>query len=193
MNTKALSRRKFLQTLTENAGNSLVILSMPSLLVAGTEAQAASSVKQTFSTLSAVEAAECEAIAARIIPTDELPGASEAGVVYFIDNILGASGADALPGVRDGLLELQLLTARKYGSARFHTLTGDQQDSLLREIQETAFFDTIRYLTLAGMFTHPSYGGNRNLIGWQLIGFEDRHMWEPPFGYYDAEYMETGE
>ena len=34
------------------------------------------------------EAAEVEAIAARIIPTDETPGAREAGVIYFIDRAL---------------------------------------------------------------------------------------------------------
>ena len=33
-------------------------------------------------------AAEIEAIAARIIPSDATPGAREAGVVYFIDRAL---------------------------------------------------------------------------------------------------------
>jgi hypothetical protein len=25
-------------------------------------------------------------------------------------------------------------------------------------------------------------------MGWKLIGFEDRHVFEPPFGYYDRDY-----
>jgi hypothetical protein len=37
-----------------------------------------------------------------------------------------------------------------------------------------------------GFFGNPSYGGNRDLVGWKLIGFEDRFQFEPPFGYYDG-------
>ena len=34
----------------------------------------------------------------------------------------------------------------------------------------------------------PAYGGNRDGVGWKLIGFEDRHVFQPPFGYYDRDY-----
>ena len=27
----------------------------------------------------------------------------------------------------------------------------------------------------------------------ELAGFEDRHVWQPPFGHYDREYTESGE
>jgi len=27
---------------------------------------------------------------------------------------------------------------------------------------------------------------NHEKLGWALIGFEDRHVWHAPFGYYDA-------
>jgi hypothetical protein len=42
------------------------------------------------------------------------------------------------------------------------------------------------------MFSNPSYGGNRDEVGWKLIGFEAPHPWQPPFGYYDADYAEKG-
>ena len=51
----------------------------------------------------------------------------------------------------------------------------------------------MRYLTIAGMFALPEYGGNRENIGYQLIGFDDQHVWQPPFGFYDADYLEKGE
>jgi hypothetical protein len=38
------------------------------------------------------------------------------------------------------------------------------------------------------MFALPKYGGNRDHVGWQLIGFPDQHIFQPPFGYYDREY-----
>ena len=43
-------------------------------------------------------------------------------------------------------------------------------------------------LTLFGMFSMPAYGGNRDGVGWTLIGFEDAHVFHPPFGYYDRDY-----
>jgi len=39
-----------------------------------------------------------------------------------------------------------------------------------------------------GMFSDPSYGGNRNGIGWELLGFRNDHAYQPPFGYYDRDY-----
>jgi hypothetical protein len=35
------------------------------------------------------------------------------------------------------------------------------------------------------MFALPSWGGNRDLAGWALLGFDSRHAWQPPFGFYD--------
>jgi hypothetical protein len=54
-------------------------------------------------------------------------------------------------------------------------------------VDTTAFFDQARLLTLCGMFSNPAYGGNRDKLGWKLIGFEDQHIFEPPFGWYDRE------
>jgi len=63
---------------------------------------------------------------------------------------------------------------------------------VLESIQGTEFFATVRFLTIAGMFCLPSQGGNRDHIGWQLIGFEGPYPTQPPFGYYDADYVEKG-
>jgi gluconate 2-dehydrogenase gamma chain len=48
--------------------------------------QVGTSGKTSF--LTASEAADIDAVAARIVPTDDTPGAREAGVVYFIDRAL---------------------------------------------------------------------------------------------------------
>lgn len=34
----------------------------------------------------------------------------------------------------------------------------------------------------------PKYGGNRDGIGWKLLGFEIQHSFQPPFGFYDRDY-----
>jgi gluconate 2-dehydrogenase gamma chain len=43
------------------------------------------------------------------------------------------------------------------------------------------------------MFSLPRYGGNKNKLGYELIGFDDQHAWAPPFGFYDADYTARGE
>lgn len=146
-----------------------------------------------FTVLSTLEALEFDAIAARIIPTDETPGATEAGVIYFIDRVLGDDRQQEYETLKMGLAELQTAAAATFNASSFHQLDAAQQDQLLTEIEDTEFFGTIRYLTVAGMFSLPEYGGNRGNIGFELLGFEDRHVWQPPFGYYDADYAEKGE
>ncbi len=44
-----------------------------------------------------------------------------------------------------------------------------------------------------GVFSDPSHGGNRDKAGWAMIGFDNRHAWQPPFGYYDAQVAQGGE
>jgi hypothetical protein len=47
-------------------------------------------------------------------------------------------------------------------------------------------------MTIAGFFGMSSYGGNRDNLGWKLLGLDgEHHAWQSPFGYYDAEYLEA--
>ena len=193
MNEIQLSRRAFLRQTGIAARNSLIVLSLPVIMSSSAAASEAMLDNSAFKVLGSDEAREFAAIAARIIPTDETPGATEAGVIYFIDNVLGTSRTEALAPMREGLASLQATAQSTYGNARFSSLTAEQQDALLVSIEETEFFGTMRYMTIAGMFSLPEYGGNRDYAGWKLIGFEHKHVWSPPFGFYDADYMARGE
>ena len=188
-----LSRRAFLRQTGIAARNSLIVLSLPVIMSSSAAASEAMLENSAFTILGSEEAREFAAIAARIIPTDETPGATEAGVIYFIDNVLGTSRPEALEPMRAGLASLQASAQSTYGSASFSALTPEQQDALLVSIEETEFFGTMRYMTISGMFSLPEYGGNRDYAGWKLIGFEHKHVWSPPFGFYDADYMARGE
>lgn len=153
---------------------------------AGATAQAAAG---TLSLLTAAEAADVEAVAAQIVPTDDSPGAREAGVVYFIDRALATFYAQLAGDYRAQLATFQAAYRKRHpGAQSFASLTSDQQIDYLRGIDETPFFQTTRLLTLLGMFALPEYGGNRGGVGWTLIGFEDRHVFRPPFGFYDRDY-----
>jgi gluconate 2-dehydrogenase gamma chain len=63
----------------------------------------------------------------------------------------------------------------------FDQLSGDRQDEVLRKLEKgevelpslssKLFFDLLWRNTEEGFFADPLYGGNRNKVGWKLIGF----------------------
>jgi hypothetical protein len=142
-----------------------------------------------LSFFSASEAADVEAVAAQIVPTDETPGAREAGVIHFIDSALATHLSQLASDYRAHLAGFQsAFRDRHPGATSFAALAPDKQIDYLKTVDRTPFFDTTRLLTLLGMFTMPKYGGNRDEIGWKLIGFEVKHVFQPPFGFYDRGY-----
>jgi gluconate 2-dehydrogenase gamma chain len=140
-----------------------------------------------FSVLNEAEAREIEALAGQIIPSDGAPGAREVGVIYFIDRALGKFDADKRAVYTEGLRQAQDKRRELFpASQSIASLQPDEQIRLLHAIESTEFFELLRTHAITGFFGNPSYGGNRDLAGWKLIGFEDRFQFEPPFGYYDG-------
>ena len=132
------------------------------------------------------QAAMVEAISSRILPSDDTPGAREAGVVYFVDQSLTGYAKEQAPLFADGLKSLGEAVAKKHGSAAtFVSLTPEQQDAMLRAIEKTPFFSAIRFATLAGFLSLPKYGGNKDYVGWKFIGQELAMEHKAPFGWYD--------
>ena len=176
------SRRGFLKAAGSAAGTAWLAAYWPGVLAAAKQAGAAHAAAAPLETLSPEEGADFAAIAAQIIPSDELPGATEAGVVYFIDAALRGFMAGAAADIRKGLAELN-----RKGGVRFAALPAGAQLQLLKQEESSPFFGTMQFLTVGGMFALPSYGGNKDHAGWKMLGFEHRHFWVPPFGHYDAQ------
>lgn len=145
----------------------------------------------------AAQARTVQAAAERIFPSDENgPGATEAGVVIYIDRQLaGPYGRDAWrytkePWLTDtgpgygyqGRENPRQIYAAGIASlpADFAELDAERQDELLTGIEDTMFFDLLKRHTVEGMFCDPLHGGNADLIGWQLLGFPG-----PVFSYRD--------
>ncbi|HEX6564794.1 MAG TPA: gluconate 2-dehydrogenase subunit 3 family protein [Chthoniobacterales bacterium] len=170
--------------------------------------------------------ATIEAAMARIIPTDDQPGAREANTIEFLDRYLSGvdfiyarpdgSGFEKLERKRadawrqriailrtkyvEGIKELDQKSASRFG-AEFVFLTGNQQDHTLTDmergtapgpaafeaqatvgpvepaLQQTSaeidldFFQLLTLHTRQGFYSDPIYGGNKDRIGWKLIGF----------------------
>lgn len=133
--------------------------------------------------------AAVEALVARLIPSvDGRPGAREAGAARFIDRALATFNAPQKKAYTDGVADLNRRAAtRTAGASGFAALTPAQQDEVLREVEQTPFFQLARFDTIVGTFALPMYGGNVDYAGWHMIGFEHQPRFQAPFGYYDAQ------
>ena len=203
---ESVSRRNFLLQTGTGLSAAWISAHWPALLSASTHAHnaAKAAAPPKFEFFTPEQAAEIDAITARIIPTDETPGAREAGVVYFIDRSLGTFSADEQKTYREGLPELQARVTEMFpGAQKFSAATPEQQDEVLHSFDEHAassrrpfrarpgaqsFFETLRQHTIAGFLIDPDYAGNDSGVGWKVIGREREHMFQAPFGYYDKDY-----
>ncbi|MGY1809830.1 gluconate 2-dehydrogenase subunit 3 family protein [Blastococcus sp. SYSU D00669] len=173
-----------------------------------------------------------DAATARIIPTDQDPGAREASVVRFIDRYLSGtryiyasadgSGFLRLAGkeadawqtrvtalqqrYREGLRTVDRVSGDMFQTP-FTELDPDQQDEVLAALSgwpkpervdirpmvdgeearagsggappsnqpirddDLDFFPMLVLHTRQGFYSDPVYGGNRNHVGWEVIGF----------------------
>lgn len=146
-----------------------------------------------FKSLTADQAADLEAVAMRIFPSDGSPGAKEAGVLHFFDEALAGFAAGQKAPLFSGLEAFnKQVTAKWPGARSFSALTPAQQDEMLKASENTPFFGQVRFMTIVGMFGNPSYGGNKNDTGWKLIGHQAHGLYQPPFGFYDAEVRKGG-
>jgi gluconate 2-dehydrogenase gamma chain len=131
-----------------------------------------------------------DAIAARILPTTDTPGAVEAGAVFYIDRALAGPYPHLRPRYARGLRALNRHSKARFGIA-FEELGGEQQDAVLSDLESgkiaelrngEEFFALLRSHVLEGVFGEPSYGGNRDVIGWKLVGFPGQ-QWGYPETY----------
>ncbi len=202
------ARRDFLLQLGGTAGATWLAMHWPGILAAAEHAHAAAKANPApaFEALTPEQAKEIEALCSGIIPSDELPGAREAGVVYFIDRALKTFDADAKPIYEKGLADLGKMTSGMFpGVTRFSGATTDQQEKLLAVLYEESqsggrvggrmsgrtgmnFAGVLRFHTIAGFLVDPEGGGNRDYVGWKVIGRDPSHTFSPPFGYYDKDY-----
>jgi gluconate 2-dehydrogenase gamma chain len=203
-----LSRRGFLTQSLAGMSAAWISSNWPAILSAAAHAREStqSASPAQFEFFSPEQAVEVEAISARIIPTTDTPGAREAGVVFFIDRALITFAKDNQKIYAAGLPDLQARVRKMFPAVRaFSATTPEQQDQILQSLDAQAggagglfgprdgggsFFETVRVDTIMGFLIDPDSDkkGNRDGVGWKVIGREREHMFQPPFGYYDKDY-----
>jgi gluconate 2-dehydrogenase gamma chain len=189
MNVGHQTRRDFLSGSSRTATAGWLALQLPWLAALAGCARDDAATGGAFTHLSPAEARTMRALAAQILPSDdEVPGAEEAGAVYFVDRALGMPFfADKVSLIRSGLADLDARAKAFDAHGGFASLSGSQQVAILQRIEGDPFFAAARTLVVIGTLADPSYGGNRDAAGWTMIGMQHQPSYAAPFGWYDAQ------
>lgn len=185
-----LSRRKLLEHMGI-AGGAAVLggvtsLPEPTANAAATTELTQVRVREAFETLTSVESQTLDAMVSRILPSDENgPGAHEARAVHYIDRALAGPMASEREKYASGLIALNDYT-QTTRSKVFHALSAGEQDEVLAAMEAgeltgypgagVPFFNMVRTHTIEGTFSDPYYGGNRDFIGWDMLGYPGVRM-----------------
>jgi gluconate 2-dehydrogenase gamma chain len=180
------SRRAFLSRLLAATGTVITFGALPDFSSAYQHSVAQLNANENlFNFFTPEEAREMELVCEQIIPSDDGPGAREAGAIYFIDYALSNTEPHLQPIFRSGLEELAVACA----PAKFSELSHAQQIAALNKLEQTEFFARARQYTILGFLGNPTRHGNHDQVGWKYIGFENPGMFTHPFGFYDAELL----
>jgi hypothetical protein len=186
MESSSVSRRDFVAATTGVAASAWLAMHAGVDEAMAYAAQAAPQAR--YATLSARQVRELDAITSTLVPSDGTPGAREANVVRFIDRSLSTWAKDQKAPLEGALTALaKFVGEQRPGIANFSALSAEDRVKVLEAFEQAhgQEFGALLFPTMAGMFSNPSYGGNTNKVGWQLVGFKDQFSWTAPFGYYD--------
>jgi gluconate 2-dehydrogenase gamma chain len=134
--------------------------------------------------LSDVQAGTLAALSDQIIPEDDFPSASQAGVVVYIDRQLMGPYHRHREAYQAGLEDADGISREICGAALAQAPPAIQQRvaSALAE-RSRAFFELVRAHTMEGYYGSPRHGGNRDAVSWRMLGLP-----EPPLrgrAHYD--------
>ncbi|MDP3232513.1 MAG: gluconate 2-dehydrogenase subunit 3 family protein [Myxococcales bacterium] len=202
-----LARRVFVQRLTFMGGGVVLLGNAckespkpdagASLAVAPPRPQALTTSHLTFTN---DDFAIVAAAAERVLPKDDDAGALDANVPEYIDRILQTRQLESMKNnFVPGIAALDRRTQRMF-KVGFAGATPEQQDEVLTIFKnspetsgEARWYEMLVVLTLEGFLGDPSYGGNRDGVGWKAIGFTlvDHTPADPGKGYDGKKQLEA--
>lgn len=185
MNKKNFSRRDFIQITLAGSGS---LLLLPNCASQSEESY------WRFFTLE--EASLMDAIVEQIIPTDEWPGAKDAGCTNYIDKQLVGPLARHQEKYRNGLAEIKISCEIIY-QKQFEKLQWDEQTNFLKKMEagklselidintvqaenvgvwqnrlDVEFFRLVREHTMQGFYGSPRHGGNKDYVSYRMVGLD---------------------
>jgi gluconate 2-dehydrogenase gamma chain len=142
-------------------------LSRREIIILGAASAVSAAPALTFFT--ARQAALVTLIAEQVIPADNDPGASDAGVVYYIDRQLSGPLSQFGPLYREALSAFEPMRDMAFAA----------QTEFLRSVEKkehgeaaARLFNAIIDHTMQGFYGAPSHGGNRGEVSWKMLGIQ---------------------
>jgi gluconate 2-dehydrogenase gamma chain len=132
--------------------------------------------------LSIEEAKTIEAICEHLVPADQDPGATQAGVVYFFDRQLVGHLKRWQATYREGIAGVDQTSLALFRK-KFVDLPPQQQAEVLTALEKNEapgeiwkrrsareFFALVVSHTMQGFYGDPRHGGNRDGASWKMLG-----------------------
>jgi len=123
------------------------------------------------------------ALCEQIIPADDkFGGASDAGVIFYIDRQLSGPLNQHAESYRENLKNLQSFCNKKFGK-HFQDLTSIEQIDVMKLMEKNQidsglwerpsdFFHLILSHTMQGYYGSPIHGGNKDYISFNMLRLE---------------------
>jgi len=127
------------------------------------------------------EAACLIALCEQIIPADHDPGATDAGVIHYIDKQTAQRFPHELATYRQGIACLQASCRSQHGKP-FEQLDGALQIDIMKEMEknklpadywgetnQSSFFNQVLRRTMQGFYGSPRHGGNKDYVSYKMM------------------------
>lgn len=138
--------------------------------------------KSYYRVLSDPESKCLEALCEQIIPADEYGGgATDAGVVNFIDKLLAERFPEQLTAYQTGIAALQA-SAQSLFKSDFQSLPVSDQIDLMERMEKNKlpedlwdgkkpndFFKMVIKNTMQGYYGSPRHGGNKDFVSYRMM------------------------
>ena len=165
------NRREFVKTLGLAYGSLLLIPSCSSRVTA-------------YRVFTDEEASCLIALCEQIIPADQDPGATDAGVINFIDKQTAERFPDDLPVYKQGISSLQAFCKAQHGKL-FEQLDNTTQIVIMKDLEQnklpeehwgeqrqSSFFSLVLQRTMQGFYGAPRHGGNKDYVSYRMMKLE---------------------
>jgi len=132
--------------------------------------------QRAWESLTGAQARTLTVLCDQIIPADEFPGATQAGVLTYLDRQLARHYSRYQDAYRDGLAQTETICRERFGCGLADASSSQQLEiAVALEKQTPEFFELVRRHTLEGFYGSPRHGGNRDGASWRMLGLA-----EPP-------------
>ena len=117
----------------------------------------------------------------QIIPADQDVGATDAGVIWYIDRQTYLRFPDDLPIYKKGIAALQATCKEQHGllfekldpATQLETMKNLEQGKLppthWEDVSQQALFRLVQSRTMQGFYGSPRHGGNKDYVSYRML------------------------